>query len=681
MPSPNQTDTFSDPELREEVLSQADALSLSLTDERIVEIIGRRVENSENFWNEKLNLKNVRDQNEQRWLNNNFEIGGNALYGHQVPYKDNRIFVSVETLAASIVSRIPQPEVIEAQDTDASRELAQNYAKVLEQTAKDNYMKSHLQMIARHLLMGYRLGVMKCSWDFNGGRMKDDGTFIGDVAINFVRPHKIIIDAEAEDPDNVPLIAESLSKTVEELGYQFPDKKDKLMEIVGKGSGERVNMGSRLGYKEIWFTFYDDKGNKQEGLCWKYDWLILDKGINPNYNYDTSSKTNFLEKPVKPYILFNFLRMGKYVFDDTSLTEQAANLQDVLEKRGRQMVESADQSTSTKIFNTMQIDAGDAAKYVGDPRQNILVKGDVRTAFARIAPEQLGRQVIEDKLDARQEIDNIFGTHAPLRGERTNSPTLGQEQLSQRSDLGRTAMLIESMENGAVKAYRLITQLYKVFAKEEHMRRYVGAEGQTTFINFSGDKIEDGVEIFVNAGSMQPQDKLEDRNEAVELAKIGGRIDPLSFAEKWHVDKPREFATRLFYFLFMPDKYAQEVLKIGQSGGDQDAMSAIQRLSAGENVPPPQNPSKEYIAYFGQFIKSPAFKQVSPEGQALILEHIKATVAAAKQGLSGQPAQPAQSPEGLPPESGVPSQVGQSPQQQPQGQGNVIQKMLGYFRQ
>ena len=629
----NQTETFANPENREEVLSRADALSLSLTEEKIIEIIGKRVDNGEKFWNEKLNLKKVRDDNEKRWLNLNFEVGENALYDYQVPYKDNRIFVSVETLASNIVSRLPTPEVIEAQDTDASRELASNYSKVLIQTTKENFLKAHLQMVARHLLMGYRLGVMKLSWDFNGGRLKEDGSYTGDVALNFVRPHKIIIDEEAENPDDVPLIAESLSKTVEELGYQFPDKKDELMTIAGKSMGTKVNMGSRLGYKEIWFSFYDDKGNKQEGVCWKYNKLLLDYGINPYYNYENSDKSNFLEKPEKPYVFFNFLRIGRWVFDDTSLTEQAAVMQDILEKRGRQIVEDADQAEAAKVFNTLQIDAGAAEKYVGDPRQNILVKGDVRTAFARVPAPTLPSYVYQDKVDARQEIDNIFGTHAPIRGEKTASPTLGQEVMSQRSDLGRTATLVESMETGATKVYKHITQLYKVFAKEEHIRRYVGDEGQTTFINFSGDKIEDGIQIFVQAGSMQEQDKLTDRNEAVELAKIGGRIDPLSFAEKWHIDKPREFATRLFYFLFMPDKYAAEVLKIGQSGGDQDAMQAIQRIQAGENVPPPQNPTKEYLAYFNQFIQSPAFKQLDPEVQRMMVEHIRATVDTAKQGL------------------------------------------------
>lgn len=641
MPSPNLTDTLSNPELREEVLFHVDALSLSLTDEKVIEVIGNRVDKAEAFWNKELDLKTVRENNEKRWLNKNLEVTGDSLYDYQVDYKDNRIFVSVETLAANLVSKIPYPEVIEAQDTDASRELAANYSKVLFQTARDELLKAKLQMVARHLLVGYRLGIVKTSWDFNAGRLKSDGSSTGDVSLNFIRPHKIVIDAEAEDPNDVPLIAESMSKTVEELGFQFPDKKDELLKKIGADSGSRVLMGSPVGYREIWFSFYDDKGNKREGVCWKYSDLLLDKGINPYYNYeDDPARSNFLERPPKPYTLFNFLRLGRYALDDTSLTEQSASLQDILEKRGRQIVENADQAYSTKVFNTMMIDAGAVEKYVGDPRQNIMVKGDVRMAFMRVAPEQLGRHVVEDKLDARQEIDNIFGTHAPLRGERTQSPTLGQEVMSQRSDLGRTNTLVESIENGATKVFQLITQIYKVFATEEHVIRYVGdVEGPTTFINFSRDKIEDGIQIYVQAGSMQPQDKMTDRNEAVELAKIGGRIDPLTFMEKWHIDKPREKAIRWFYSMFMPDKYAQEILKIGESGGDQDAMQAIQRISAGENVPPPQNPSKEYLAYFNQFIKSPAFKQVDPEVQRMMIDHVRGTVDAAKQGLGEQGSQ------------------------------------------
>jgi len=463
------------------------------------------------------------------------------------------------------------------------------------------------------------------------------------------------LDAEAEDPNDVPLVAELCKKSIEELGYEFPDKKDELFRKMGIVEGsENVHMATPVSYWEVWFSYFDE-GVKKEGLCWKYEDLVFDYGPNPHYNYE-SDKTNFFDSPQKPYTFFNFMRIGRWAFDDTSLTEQAASMQDILERRGRQIVENADQANATKIFNIQMIDAKDAQKYTGDPRENILVKGDVRMAFARIAPQALPAYVTEDKYDARNEIDNIFGTHAPLRGEKTESPTLGQEVMSQRSDLGRTATLGEMMEKGATRVYHQMTQLYKVFATEEHVVKYVGSElGKTTFINFSQDKIEDGLEIRVQAGSMKPDDKITDRNESIELAKIGGRIDPLTFFEKWHIDKPREKAKRLFSFLFEPDKYKSEVLGEGDSGGDQEAMNTIQQINAGQNVPPKQNPSKEYLAYYNQYIQSPAFKQLDPEIQALHIQHIRGTVESARSGLQGGTGQPpeAQEPTAKPERQGL----------------------------
>lgn len=979
MAIPRATSTLSESsdEIREEVISPLDPLSLDLTEEKVKEVLGKRVEDAEAWWEKTLSLKEVRKENEQRWLNNNLEVSGNSdLYDFQVPYKDNRIFLSVETLVSNTVAKMPLPEVVEAQDTDASRELATNYSKVLYRKSEDLWMKQKLQMVGRHLLMGYRTGIIKVSWDFNTGRLVEEKP-IGNVAVNFIRPHRIVIEEMAEDPDDIGLIAESMKGTVEELGHRFPDKKDDLVKAVGADTGTKVMMGSTIGYREIWFSFLDKEGIKREGVCWRYGKdLILDYGINPYFNYD-NDKTNYFERPKKPYIFFNYLRTGKYVYDDsvsadtpviirrnkkfvdilpieelapnyankdngycekyrhvaksiealnkegkwcpidyvyrhkvkkdiytvvtgsgvakvtgdhslfanskevkvsslkvgdkvdliptlfitdnnqfsseyafllgffvadgwcgsrkyghsqdaisisqknkkvlerlqpivedywskkfeirkskdmyslqliagrngksstmvnwfrenfytrsgekripisilnssletkmaflegywegdgwgklkskkpakcstksfvlaagigyllnqvgyefgvycrndkesnfeikihrskkrkilpdqikeirkkqnndfvydlgigdkshsfvggvgflafhnTSLTEQASTLQDVLEKRGRQIVESADQAVGTKIFNTMQVDADAASKYTGDPRQNILVKGDTRTAFSRVAPDILPRYVLEDKYDARQEIDNMFGTHAPLRGEKTESPTLGQEILSQRSDLGRQIVLSEAIEKGAKQVFEHMTQQFKVFAEEEHWVRYTGMDtGKTSFIQFSNDKIEDGVEIRVQAGSMKADDKMTDRTEAVELAKTGKIIDPLTFAEKWHIEKPREKAKRSFFYQFLPDRYLSEVLEEGDSGGGDEAMQTIQRINAGENVPPKENPSKEYLAYYKQYVQSPAFKQLDPEIQRLHIEHLRATIESAKGGLS--PAEP-----------------------------------------
>jgi hypothetical protein len=437
---PNISGIGSPSEFPEGISSLRETLNPYLDEEKVKSVIGNRISDGITYWNDKLDLSNVRENNEKRWLNKNLEVGGTSLYDFQTPYRDNRIFVSVETLSANVVGRIPYPEVMEGQNTEASRELAHQYEKMLFAVAEDNFIKAKLQMVARHLLIGYRTGAMKIAWNKQGGVRKPDGGFYGDVWINYIRPHRLVIDAEAHDKENIPLIAESLNTTLEELGYMFPEKKDELYKQVAGAEGKVPILQTRLDYHEVWFTFMDKDGQKSEGVAWVYKPVVLGYGLNPYYNYETSEKkTNFFDSPKKPYVLFNFLQLGRWVMDDSSLTEQAATLQDVLEKRGRQIVDNADQAASTRVFNTMMINASDAQKYVGNPKQNILVKGDVRQAFARFPAPDLPRYVLEDKYDARTEIDNIFGTHAPLRGEKTESPTLGQEVLSQRSDIGRTA--------------------------------------------------------------------------------------------------------------------------------------------------------------------------------------------------------------------------------------------------
>ena len=325
--------------------------------------------------------------------------------------------------------------------------------------------------------------------------------------------------------------------------------------------------------------------------------------------------------------------MGRWVFDDTSLTEQAAPLQDILNKRGHQIVDNADQANTAKVFNTEMIDAKDAEKYTGDPNDNILVNGDVRMAFARVPAPNLPSYVLQDKYDARAEIDNVFGTHAPIRGEKSTSPTLGQEVISQRADLSRTASLSEAIEEGSTRVYQLMTQLYKVFAKQEHIVKYAGEDGKIAFIKFSKDKIEDGVDIRVRAGSLEPEDKLTDRNEAVDLAKTGKIIDPLTFAEKWHISKPIEMAKRAFYWSFAPDKYAAEVLKIGQPEGMDEALKTIGKINAGEFVPGKDDATPQYLSAYGQFMQAPEFKQLDPEVQRLHVIHLRETADIVKKNM------------------------------------------------
>ena len=110
MPSPNLIETSG---YRDEGFSdEGEAVSLDLEKEDVLRIIGKRVENGSSFWNKRLSLDSVRKRNEKRWMNKNFEVSGAAgLYDYQTHYRDNRIFLSVETLVSQVVAKIPEPVV------------------------------------------------------------------------------------------------------------------------------------------------------------------------------------------------------------------------------------------------------------------------------------------------------------------------------------------------------------------------------------------------------------------------------------------------------------------------------------------------------------------------------------------------------------------------------------------
>lgn len=646
-----------------------DALSLGMTDEEIVTAIGSRLTDSEKFWNSQLNLDAKSDRNEQYWLGSYFDTS--KLYDFQVPYKDNRIFVSIETVIPLALARPPQPICIESYDTEASRELAHNIEKWLLGKYEDLYLKGKFMMVARHLLIGYRRAVMKRRWDTSIGMIQEDGSRYGDIAIEVKRPQRVVIDAGAQDIDEIPFIGEYLTATIDDLCNMYPKKKDDICKASGHQEGVSMNMNKRVGYVESWFDFYKD-GKSVSACAWKYHDVVLDSMKNPERNYDEyetdasgkQNPLNFFDKPKKPYTIFNFLNLGRWVIDDTSLTDQAGMLQEILDKRGRQIVENADQANAGMVLNADMIKATEVAKLLGDPGEKVLVKGDVRMAATRLPINILPEYVMADKIDARNEIDNMYGTHGAVRGEVTKSKTLGQDVLSQRGDSSRITTLATAIEDGADRLYKGMVQMAKVYYDIPQLQRYSSPDGSTMFGQFGREQIEPGVAVRVKTGSVLPEDRLAKREETVEMLPI---LDPLSIAEGLNKENPTEFAKRLLYYRVFPDRYMKEILKVDPTGAgtDPSAEQEIQLLNSGQSVPPQQNPTKQHLATHQAFMEAPQFQQLDPVVQKLHVVHVQAEADNAKNALGMQerpgmpPSQQTPQQTGTPPGTGTPSETSQ----------------------
>jgi len=662
---------------------------LDLTDEEFNAIVSGRMDDAVAWWNNKIGLDENRAIGE-KYYKNDVDTSKN-LHDHQVDYKNNRILVDIESLVPMAAMNMAEPIITEANDTDASRQLAMDLGNVEMAFYEDSCMKAKITKIARHLLMGKRIGIIKYWFDPNQGKILPDGSRKGAIIFEVRRPEKIVI-AEQTGPNENPLfIGEYMSGTIEDLIIRFPDKKADILKEQGITVENKKNIQKTVGYIEYHFTYYNKQSELGEGIGWKLGDTVLGKIATPNWNdeiYEIDEATgnavslNFFDSPQKPYIFFNHIDTDEWIYDETALIDHAIPLQDVLNKRGRQIVENADHAEGGMVYNTQMISQEDMAKVIGDSTEKIGVDGPVNEAIGRVQHNMLPNYVIQDKMDARAEIDNIFGSNAPIKGESSGLDTLGQEILSQRANLGRLQPIADTIEDGMDKVYKAHIQMMKVWWDEPESVRFTASDGSTNFINWSGDKIEDGVKVRVKSGSALPKDKFAIRNETVQMA---ASLDPLSIAEGLDKADPKSYAKRIVFYNFFMDRYLTEILGDGPGGTDQAALADLEALVAGNPVQVPDDVSKEYLATFDTFIRSNGFKVLEPDAKGRIVEFVISASNKAKAAMGEEPEEQQQIEQGGEPEANVaegpvpPEGSVAGGTEQPAG-GNIVQKGVSAVR-
>lgn len=589
---------------------------LDMKDEELLSLVKKPIAESESFWNgqKEQNLKKVREQNRKYWLGDQLDDDHRVRYDHNSKYMDNRIFVAVETVSSAVSARNPQPEATPAQNTITSRQLAKDVENgLLAYADKYRLNVSVFRPALRHLLV-YRLGVVMQRWDPDLGPN-------GDIRTEYVHPNDILVDKNALPGENPRFIRHTLRATIEELCLKFPEKEREIYKHFGIQRAVSTHLGRTTAYYQVWFTYY--KGGKaKEGVMWTLgDQLVLGKMKNPNWVDGDKGKTrkNFLDAPVKPYFPLNYLNLGEHWIDDTTALEQAIPLQKSLNVRGAQIEDNADQASGGLVLNSIMISSDDASNLIGDPLEKLMVSGDVNRAAARLAPALLPNYVMEDKYDARNEVDNIFATQSISRGEETKNNTLGQDQLLLRQSQGRQEDIVRALDDLADRLYRHTVQMMKVYYTEEHWFAVNGEDGQFDFISLKSDKIEDGLDLKVKSGTSLPLDKAGMQQTAVKLAEIG-LIDPLSLYEDLGIPNARKRVERLL-------KWKQEEIAPGTYMNDlqeeefnREAFMDIQVLMANKMPKVRDEVGPEYLAYITKFMITGQFRAQKPEIQQKFVE-------------------------------------------------------------
>ena len=609
--------------LREEEESQPQhevtsygVLDFDISDTDLIRVLD--LKESEAFkLTDKIRLTERRKDNNDYWQGK--QIDRKMLYNWQVPYVDNVIFRDTETILPIAVSKVPDILVSNPSEDQQKRQRAEKLQQVLDFRVKSHYVRAVLRKMARHVILDF-VGIVKCRWD----RVKQ--TFVFDA----IRPSNVDLDPTAVpnqfgmSSEAFEYISEWIEEPIKVVIAKFPDKKEEIFRRAEGGPiirGTERQLASKMRYQEIWFTWYDDDGMPSEAVCWRYKDLLLGKMRNPYWDYEGEQKEtgqedpftgepltqqvffNHFSRPMKPYIIVNHQSTGASgPFDDTSVVEQAIPLQDVVNKRGRQITELADKANPKKIISNTFMSKDEAAEITDDPQETIVGDGPVGEGFTYVPGIPPNPVLFQDLVQNRLEIDNIIGAHSTTRGERVPEESGIARQITREGDFGRIDdFVFQVIEPAADEIANWMVQFMKVFGTSEQFIQVLGQDGQSEFVEFDRDSIDDGINIMVEASTV---DKTERRATATQLASAGS-IDPLTLFEDLDAKNPKERARRLALMNADPTgaAYMQYIIGDQQAAGTlTETAAAAAAAKGGGEAPPATTPPPEAPPEGGQIV-------------------------------------------------------------------------------
>jgi hypothetical protein len=585
-----------DKEIEDVIVAEREFLELKAEDDDLISAINRAME-------EARPLKELMDQIGEN--NKIYWQKGTDLYEDntgvvQHPNKskvvDNRIFMSVETILPMVTARTPEPAIA----GDVENELREKLVKMLQIAYEVKLkVKNKLQQIVRHWFI-YRIGVWKYRWD--------EGFILENVL-----PSKIGIDPRATERGECEFVYELLEDSLEDIIETYPKSKDKIIAKYGVDK-----LKSKVKYIEFW-------GGYGKWVAWKLGNILLDKQKNPNFDYGSPAKgkeededfeeakkgtNNLFKSPQLPYLFFSIFRLGKAMYDDTSLIEQTKSLQDGTNKRKNQISDLLDENKKLIIASSKALSKEEMQKFINKYGMVGLWLSNGNIADIRVEGGQADASAYNDMAHSISEIDNVFGTHSTTRGERKEQETLGGRRLLVASDFGRAETISENVEQLMEDFYNAFLHMSKVYGLEDE----VFSDGEET-IKLSTDEIPEGILVIVKKGSTLPVDKASRAEMAIKLAEFD-KIDPKTLFEELGYGDSDERTEELYEWLRRTGKVVPQ--EVGAPGGGG---------AGGENDP--------RLVRLQDIINSPNFQQLSPEDQKEMVVKAREIIEQVKRGDQG----------------------------------------------
>lgn len=591
-------------------------LSMSIPDEEMIKGLNNRIEDSVNYWDDiqGYNLKYARAQSERMLLGKQIDIS--KLYRYQIPYIDNEIHVSIDTIISYITAQTPRPEVYPAQSTEQSKIIARDLEKAMQAYADKQNIGEVFEQALQALLVK-RLGAIKLWYDPD----------LEEICTRTINPDWLIIDKNALQGDNPAFICEIHKDTLEDLILQFPKKKEQIFNMAGVKRGTQRQLTQEVVWREVHATVYDGGKQQEVVFCFCKN-VMLAKYKDPNWLYDQDGGRlqNFLDAPIKPYIPLNYLNDGTHWVDQTTPIEQAYSMQDVLNKRGRQIMENADTANGFLAVSSEAINMDEAENLVGDPNQKIVLdtKGrPIGEFIQQVPPHMLPNFVVADKGDLRATLHSLMGTPAELSGTNQDpdkDQTLGEAIMIKNQASGRQDRLARSVERAATQYYNFLAQMMRVHYTKKHWFVYNGGDGDFDHIVLTRHMIDKGMQINVRSGTTLPFDKARQESIAMNLAKMG-LISPIDLYKDLHMDNPQQRYDNWYKFKSDPQGLARDLDNKQQDG--QAYIEFVEIMNNAKDVKPFDEATQEHILTHRKQMITDEFLNAPRKQQNALLELVQ----------------------------------------------------------
>lgn len=516
-----------------------------MSDEELLELSKEWKSQWEPFEKE---LAKSQNDNETYWLGRQYEGTSKASDGHALV--DNLIFESLETFLPIATRPKADPVVNSAESsvvTTGVQTLADKVRHMLIYWADKQVFNLKLKQVVRFWSL-YKLGVMKLGWS----NKENDITCIS------IRPQKLILDPDATidcAEYTGEYIGEYRKETARNLIKRFPKAKKYITDQC------KEKFGTKMQYIEWWTDDY---------VFWTMDEEVLAKSKNPHWNYETTQNItnefgsttsqkvvgkNHFSFPKKPYAMLSVFSLGLRPYDDTNLIQQNLPLQDLINKRLRQIDKNADKTNGGLAVSGDSFSKEQAAG-VGKATEKggtvFVPNGDVNRAVMRLQAPPLPNFVYESLLDYRTELRNIFGVRgSTAQGTIQDKTVRGKLQIKGQDSDRIGGGISTYLEQFADLVYNYVVQMMYVYYDEEHTAGIIGQNHAMEYVKLKSADFVAKLSVLVKDGSMIPKDSVSQREEVMTLWTEKA-IDPITFFEKLDFPDPKEAAKKLFLWLSTP---------------------------------------------------------------------------------------------------------------------------------